>query len=209
MFDVLYALFGGIFLLGRYTYDKIKTDCARADYNTLKNRRELLTFKYGAGTDLCNQIKEYIFCGEHFEDICNSLADDLKYVFGSDWKNKLDIPNGYRVNYSALYPSMHEYWIYHLLLAKRGKFDMWITHFGLELGYNLDEAKTNVKFAECIEGRLLNAGVEDVKLALECELLCAPDNYRLPTHLCGGKIKIQSICIYPTHRLWEDYKKIS
>lgn len=49
MFDVLYALFGGIFLLGRYTYDKIKTDCARADYNTLKNRRELLTFKYGAG----------------------------------------------------------------------------------------------------------------------------------------------------------------
>lgn len=206
MIDIFIALFGGIYLIGKYTHEKIKEDKAKNDFKSWQNRRELLTIKYGASGDLSKQIKEYIFCGEHFEDICNSLADDLRYVFGSEWKSKLNIPNGYSVSYSVLYPSMHEYWIYHLLLAKQGKIDSWITFDGYEIGGSLENTSTNVKFAECIEGKLLNAGVEDVKLALELDFLCGTRR-RLPTELCNGKIKIQSLCYCPTYRLWADYVK--
>ncbi len=207
MLDFFIALFGGMFLLGKYTNEKIQDKNATIRNNNYITRTNYIKTLYNANYDLEKEIKEYIFCGKHFEDICNSLATDLQYVFGSEWKSKLNIPNGYRVNYSALYPSMHEYWIYHLLLAKKGKIDNWITYDGYGIGYDINNAKTNVKFAECIEGRLLNAGCNDLKLALELDLLCPPNRYRQPNQLCGGKIKIQSLCLYPTHRLWADYVK--
>ncbi len=205
MFDILIALFGGIYFLGKYTYEKITDTNATINTQQLLNRRENLKILYGASYDFQSKTKEYIYSGEHFEDICNSLATDLKYVFGSEWKSILNIPNGYRVNYSILYPSMHEYWIYHLLLAKQGKIDSMIFFDGYNIGCDKEAIPTNVKFAECIEKSLINANVKNIKFGLELENWGT--RHRLPTELYGGNLKIQSVAIYPTHRLWADYVK--
>ena len=135
--------------------------------------------------------------------VCNFQSADWRYVLGADWKSKLQIPKGYAWKTLALYPDRHEYWIYHLLLAKQGKIDIFITSNGYGIG-GIHSKDMCVRFAECIEGRLLNAGAKGIRLALELDNLCC-GRRRTTTELCGGYIKIESLCHYPTHRLWADY----
>lgn len=176
-----------------------------ADYRIemWKQRKNDIDSRYVADLETRERTKEYIRCGKHFEDICNALCDDLRYVLGADWKSKLQIPKGYAWKTLALYPDRHEYWIYHLLLAKQGKIDIFISSSGYGIG-GIHSKDMCVKFAECIEGRLLNAGAKGIRLALELDNLCY-GRCRTPTELCGGYIKIESLCHYPTHRLWADY----
>lgn len=136
------------------------------------------------------------------------IQNCLGYLFrervGINWKSKLQIPKGYACKTLAMYPDKHEYWIYHLPLARQGKIDIFIissSGYGIGGIYSKDMC---VKFAECIEGRLLSAGTKGVRLALELDNLCY-GRRRTPTELCGGYIKIESLCHYPTHRLWVDY----
>lgn len=68
----------------------------------------------------------------------------------------------------------------------------------------INEKDITVKFAECIEGQLLNAEVRDIRLALELDMICGTRR-RTASDLCGGNIKIESLCHHPTHRLWNDY----
>ena len=127
----------------------------------------------------------------------------MRYALGNDWKSKLQIPKGYTCKTLAMYPDKHEYWIYHLLLARQGKIDIFISSSGYGIGgiYSKDMC---IKFAECIERELLTAGVQGIRLALELNYICA-GRRRTQYDLCGGDIKIESLCYYPTHRLWADY----
>ena len=102
-----------------------------------------------------------------------------------------------------MYPDKHEYWIYHLLLARQGKIDIFISSSGYGIGgvYSKDMC---IKFAEYIERELQTAGVQGIRLALELNYICA-GRRRTQYDLCGGDIKIESLCNYPTHRLWADY----
>ena len=203
MFELFIALFGGLSIAGKCACDNRKSREADYRIEMWKQRKNDIDSRYVADLETRERIKEYIRCGKHFEDICNALCDDLRYVFGADWKSKLQIPKGYAWKALALYPDRHEYWIYHLLLAKQGKIDIFVSSRGYSIGgiYSKDMC---VKFAECIEGRLLNAGVKGIRLALELDNFCSGQR-RTPTELCGGYIKIESLCHYPTHRLWADY----
>lgn len=203
MFELFIALFGGMYYAGRFAYDNQKSREADYRIKMWKQRKNDIDSRYVADLETRERTKEYIRCGKYFEDICNTLCDDLRYVLGADWKSKLQIPKGYAWKTLALYPDRHEYWIYHLLLAKQGKIDMFITSNGYGIG-GIHSKDMCVKFAECIEGRLLNAGTKGIRLALELDNLCY-GRRRTPTELCGGYIKIESLCYYPTHRLWADY----
>lgn len=200
MFELFIALFGGLYIAGRCAYDNSKNREADTRIATMNERRNAIENRYVADIETRERAKEYIRCGKHFEDICNALCDDLQYVLGADWKSKLQIPKGYAWRALALYPDRHEYWIYHLLLAKQGKIDIFVTSNGYGIG-GINSKDMCVKFAECIEGRLLNAGAKGIRLALELDNLCY-GRRRTSTELCGGYIKIESLCHYPTHRLW-------
>lgn len=56
--------------------------------------------------------------------------------------------------------------------GKKGKIDHGIPDFGYPIG-GINEKDTSIKFAECIEGRLLNVGVKGVRLALELDYIAA------------------------------------
>ena len=70
-----------------------------------------------------------------------------------------------------MYPDKHEYWIYHLLLARQGKIDIFISSSGYGIGgvYSKDMC---IKFAEYIERELQTAGVQGIRLALELNYIC-------------------------------------
>ena len=165
--------------------------------------------RYVASYDLEKWAKELVLSGNHFDDICNWFSEDFQYVFGDDWKEKLRIPPKVPVldpkiyksdAYSFLLPVNHITWVYHLLLARKGKIDKDIPGFGYPIG-GVGYKDMCVKFAERIEHNLINAGVQGVRLVLELDMLCGTVQ-RTPENLCGGNIKIESLCNYPTHRLW-------
>ena len=162
MFELFIALFGGMYYACRFAYDNQKSREADYRIEMWKQRKNDIDSRYVADLETRERTKEYIRCGKHFEDICNALCDDLRYVLGTDWKSKLQIPKGYAWKALALYPDRHEYWIYHLLLAKQGKIDIFITSNGYGIG-GINSKYMCVKFAECIEGRLLNAGVKGIR----------------------------------------------
>lgn len=203
VFELFIALFGGLYIACRCAYDNSKSREADTRISTMNERRNAIENRYVADIETRERTKEYIRCGKHFEDICNTLCDDLRYALGNDWKNKLQIPKGYTPKNLAMYPDKHEYWIYHLLLAKQGKIDVFISTSGYGIGgiYSKDMC---IKFAECIERELYAAGVHEIRLTLELDYLCVGLR-RTPSDLCGGNIKIESLCHYPTHRLWADY----
>lgn len=201
MIELFIALFGGLYIAGRCAYDNSKSREADTRTSTLNERRNAIENRYVADIETRERTKEYIRCGKYFEDICNALCDDLRYALGNDWKSKLQMPKGHAWKTLALYPDRHEYWIYHLLLAKQGEIDIFITSNGYGIG-GIHSKDMCVKFAECIEGRLLNSGAKGIRLALELDNLCYGQR-RTPTELCGGYIKIESLCHYPTHRLWD------
>ena len=145
-----------------------------------------------------------------YDEICSWFAEEFRYVLGKDWKEKLRIPTKflpmsciYGKQYPWSMPSAHIMWVYHLLLAKQGKIDHGVPGFGYPIG-GINDKDTSIKFAECIEWQLLNAGVRGVRLALELDYICSTKR-RTSSDLCGGSIKIESLCHHPTHRLWEDY----
>lgn len=87
--------------------------------------------------------------------------------------------------------------------CKKSEIAHGVPGFGCPI-YGINEKDMTVKFAECIEGQLLNAGLRDIRLALELDMICGTRR-RTASDLCGGNIKIESLCHHPTHRLWNDY----
>ena len=202
MFEIFIALFGGLFYGNKYLNEKSRLKAFNEQQKEYSLIRDNIEAKYVASYELEKWAKSFILSGKHFEDICNWLSEDFQYVLGSDWKKKLRIPPNLML-YSGL--SNHINWVYHLILAKRGKIDHGVPSYGYDIG-GLNEKDMNIKFAECIERQLLNAGVRDIRLALELDNI-AYGRRRSPSEVCGGHIKIETLSYFPTHRLWEDYQE--
>lgn len=203
MFEFFIALFGGLFYGNKYSNEKAKLKAFDERQKAYSLTRDDIEARYVANYELEKWAKDFISSGQHFEDICNWFAEDFRYVFGSDWKNKLRIPPVYPAPRTYMEANSHGTWVYHLLLARKGKIDHGVPGFGYPIG-GINEKDMTIKFAECIEGQLLNAGVRDIRLALELDMICGTRR-RTASDLCGGNIKIESLCHYPTHRLWNDY----
>lgn len=209
MFEFFIALFGGLFYGGKYINET----------QALKNcdkQRELhaLTYndiqtRYVADLQTEHEVRDFISSGKHFEDLCNWFQDDFRYVFGDTWRDKLQIPPKHPVLNFKFYkkddlfslPNNHITWVYHLLLAKQGKIDHKVLSNGYPIG-GVNEKDITVKFAECIERQLLNSGVQGIRLVLELDNLYGVQ--RTSSDLCGGNIKIESLCHFPTYRLWDN-----
>ncbi len=212
MFELFTALFGGLYYGGKYLCEKANESSYDNRMKKIEYARENIKFKYVASMELENWAKDFILSGEHFDDICDWFADDFRYVFGENWKNELRIPPRppvlnpkiYKKDaYSFSMPINHITWVYYLLLAKEGKIDSMIPTFGFPIG-GINEKDMCIRFAERIERRLIDCGADDIRLALELDNITT-DHRRTPDEVCGGDIKIESLCVYPTYRLWDDY----
>lgn len=208
MFELFIALFGGLYYGNKYTTENSKLKAYDQKQNIWQNEYTGIKFKYGADYETEQWAKEFVASGKHYDEICNWFSEEFRYVFGDDWRKKLVIPTPSR-NLRQLYgnkvfpwslPCAHVMWVYHLLLAQRGKIDDWAISQGYPVG-GIDDKDMTIKFAKCIEARLLEAGVYNIRLALELDTLCGIRN-RMPNEVCGGNIKIESLCHHPTHRLW-------
>lgn len=209
MFEIFILLFGGIYFGIKYINDKNKAKESENKLKEMQIRREYIQNKYCADMETSLKIKEYILCGEHFNEICDTFESDFQYVFGDDWREKLRIPPKppildpkiYKSDaYSFLMPINHIYWVYHLMLAKEGKIDRNVVFHGYGIGGVL-EKDMNIRFAKCIEDRLIESGALDIRLALELD--SAFTSYpRNPDDVCGGDIMITSLCTHPIRRLW-------
>ncbi len=203
MFDFFKALFGGAYYIGKLSNEKSKLKEYDRRWEARQTLYENLSSHRGASFQFCQQTKEKLLSGNHYEEICEKFKDDFKFVLGPKWKELLQIPPKVICRESALYVSAnHIYWVYHLILASKGKVDKGMLNMGYQIG-GIKDAKEHIKFAQCIEGQLLNAGVTDIKLALELENICGTQ--RNSSDPYGGSIKIIGLANYPTHRLWDDY----
>ena len=188
MFNLFTALFGGLYYSGKIANEKSKIKEADEQNKSLINNIKVLQSLYGADINLKRKTEEFVRCGNHYEEICDLLKDDLEYVLGSDWKRVLNIPKGSRDGSSFL-PAHHNYWVYHLLLSKSGKMDDW----EMSMGYpwnTIDTKERNKKFMYCIEKNLINAGVHDIKLVCESR-----PNGQL-------SVKPEQCCTHSSYRLW-------
>lgn len=211
MFEFFIALFGGLFYLCKYCNEKFKEASFDERQMTYRAIRNSIESRYVLNDEAEREVKNFVSSGEHYDEICSLFAEEFRYVFGEDWKEKLIIPKllfpikctcSKKITPFPLpmLPSVHSTWVYHLLLAKQGKIDHTVPGFGYPIG-GIKDKDMCVKFAECIEKQLINAGVKDIRLVLELDNICCTIR-RTPSDVCGGNIKIESLCCYPTHRLW-------
>lgn len=187
MFNIFTALFGGLYYGGKYISEKSKTKRADQETELLFRKMDSFKSKHSASYEMETQIKEYIMCGKNFEEICDTLSYELKDVLGKDWKNNLDIPNGYRVNYGCFYPEQHIYWVYHLLLSKKGKLDRWAINSGYSVSA-INTRQRNIKFLQHIENNLRMCGSYVTLVYEENE--------------CMSYVKPDVMCTHSYRRLW-------
>lgn len=196
MFSLFTALFGGLYYGGKYAIEKAKT--AEVVERNKKERISEDNFRAlcAAPFHLEQEIKEYISCGQHYREICNLLREDLVYSIGADWEEQIEIPNG---SYEACNFSSHSsttYWIFHLLLAYKGKMSRWemsmgymVNHIAIhdgDLGKNKIIRPRNIRFLQRIEKRLKenNIPVRLVEDSFNCKVI--PDIF----------------CLHASRRLW-------
>lgn len=199
MFDIFIALFGGLFYAGKYA--KEKSEMKLAD-EQMANKEAIWSSLRSRYNDYNTEIwaKKYLLSGENYNTICESFSEYFKYVLGEDWKEKLEIPNGYSVDYrTCLYPKHHAFWVYHMLLAQKSKIDTWHTATGFLIGGTAIK-DMNIKFAKCVED-ILNQNGNHINLVFELQPEVG-ENSRNVNDLCGGYIKLIEFCNYPTTKLW-------
>lgn len=201
MFEFFIALFGGAYYLCRYCDEKAKTKAYNTKHEKWLSLQSDIKIRYQADEKLSRWAKELILSGENYDEICEWFAEDFEYALGTDWKSKLDIPKHYPWSFTVIdFPTdipCNITWVYHLILAKYGKIDDWVIYGGFKVGDTDEAVRIHTRFAECIEWHLINAGVHGVRFALELSPRVSPDKIR------GGQIKIESLCNYPTYRLWD------
>lgn len=207
MFAFFIALFGGLYIIFRLSAE----GAGNREYDRKMSQRMAIKEK------LMNDLKdmwypehwEYIYDGTHYEDICSEFEEDFLFIFGSEWKDILDLPpkpeyeipvSGNYTNYSKL-PHNHIYWVYYLLLASKGITD----HDLFFPGFGVDPHCQDVciRFAQRIEHHLNKHG-HNIRLVFEYEEHQPPE-YMLKRDPYGwGYIKIDVLCDYPNRikRLW-------
>lgn len=199
MFSFFIALFGGLFYGSKSHYEQAKINEYEKKVAVQEAYRNNIKSKICASYQDELNIKNQILSGESFDMICEEFSNDFRYVFGRNWRDILHIPprppvlnpSVYKKEaYSFFVPANHIYWVYRLILAKKGKVDNGMLTQGYLVG-GIEERDMSIKFAKCIEDRLHNAGHTDIRLVLEQK-----------SYADTGSIKIESLCNHPTKRLW-------
>ena len=199
MFNIFLALFGGLYYAKKYSREKSELKLFDEDLENKKTIWSTLRHKY---TDYNTEVwaRKYLLSGDNYEEICNKFGEYFKYVLGDDWKNKLDIPNGYSLDYRiSMYPKQHVFWVYNMLLAEKSKINTNNLYTGFVIG-GTQIKDMNIMFAKCIEDILRCKG-NNISLVFEL----TPDPFGQPcdaNDLCGGYIKLVEFCNHPYIRLW-------
>lgn len=198
MFNLFTALFGGLYYGGKYTHEKSKLNKYEKSREEYKKCYDDLQSSLCVSIEDENRVKDYVLTGNHYEEICDSYAEDFKFVFGSKWIDILRIPPLPPVLDPKLYkdeayyfdnPYNHIYWVYRLILASKGKMDSWSLAMGMPIRGDKKNRELGIKFAHCIERRLRQSGYPNLTFVLE-EASLEP------------VIKIDTLCNYSYKRLW-------
>lgn len=199
MFNFFTALFGGLYYASKHTHEQAKLNEYEQTAAAKEKCRDSLKATLCTSFQNEQNIKNYILSGHNYDRICEDFSSDFKFVFGSHWKSILKIPplppvldpKIYKEDaYSFYVPANHIYWVYRLILASKGKADNGLLTQGYIVG-GVPEKEISIRFAQCIERRLINSGRTNIRLVLEQK-----DAYDT------GAIKIESLCNYQYKRVW-------
>ena len=139
---------------------------------------------YYGGKYTCEQAKlnKYNKSNAAKERYRNRLKATMCATLQYEQTVKNNILNGR--NYEKIY------WVYRLILASNGKVDNGLLTQGYSVG-GIMEKEMSIKFAQCIERRLISSGRTNLRLVLEQK-----DSYDM------GAIKIETLCNHPYKRVW-------
>ncbi len=166
MFDLFTALFGGLYYGGKYISEKSKQKEFKNQQEVWGHQADRLELLYAADYELEKQTKEYIMNIGNLDEICELLSSDLEYVLGENWRT-----NFYLFPYDFCKPRITigvpnlSYWVYHLLLSKKGKMNSFRMTSGFDI--YLSKEPWAVKFLQCIEKNLIECGVKEISLVYQ------------------------------------------
>ena len=219
MFNLFTAFFGGMYYGSKSTYEKGKLKKYDDNQKIFQDKLSRIRAIYSATSNHTQMIKEKILSGRYYEVICDRYEEDFRYVFGSNWKERLSIPPKppvlnpaqYKSDaYSFYVPANHICWVYHLMLADEGKLDNWIISpvNGFSCGGE-NIIDMNIKFVKRIEMKLINRGVNDIRFVIKPDSCWAQNPWEpVPKpyskrEMCGGKFIIEALADKEyTDRIW-------
>lgn len=189
MFELFIALFGGIYLLGKYSHEKISNkkwdtarDIARCTKETMVNKK----FEEELGKKIANP--------QHRTEIENLIKKDLQYVYGDKWR-ELFAGTWRQPNLYTLPLSKPENIVLMLMLSKSGLVPCYYRFDGIKISnFCSANAYECLKILHCVEENIKR------KRALpNARLVFLPEvTYKVPrkkgdlgtpdyTHPCSGK----------------------
>lgn len=164
-FIVIFGIFYYIMLYITEKLQKLTVDNAHKNHMSVYDQ---FLSKYGADREYARTIEKYVKSGEHADAIREELSDDFKFIYGENWaKETISLKCTGKENETlsiakVLFP---KHIAYHLLLAREGKIDSYLFHLGHTiLAFECKEK--DIKFAQCLERRLHEAGAADAELVL-------------------------------------------
>lgn len=163
MLDFFIALFGGLYYGGRYLSEKTSERNYDKESAARKEFREYLQTTYCVDYQERVRIRGYI--NTHRDDVYEEFKEELIYVLGDDFRSEFDKPLPPNCG-SYVWPGDPNVWLYRLVLASKGKID---DDLGIWHGESVGAPQHrgwNLRFAEMIQKRLCEAGVEDIQLVL-------------------------------------------
>lgn len=121
MFELFIALFGGLFYGTKILSEKSSLKASNA---RRKRRSEVLRSLFCDTATECRVIDSLAKSDSRFV-VLNTIADELKYLFGDDWmdyyKPGIDLPSNY-ISTSKSYKTGLPWWMAeNILVAKQGK----------------------------------------------------------------------------------------
>lgn len=121
MLGFFVGLFGGAYYGGRYLKERSELKAYDRTAKSRKERMEYFRNKY-TNTSRGFEIYQYVASGKHFDEICETLKEELTFVFGELYKYKLQIPPKCPYHIKNLLQTQSDL-IKYLLLAKEGLVD--------------------------------------------------------------------------------------
>lgn len=203
MLDFFIALFGITYFAAKAIGENVGGSYDTAELEKHEKLNSIITGIYCPDEDFDARVRKYIGSGEHYDELCSEFGEELKYILDVDI-NTFRLPKVYswdncRIGSTDYYS--HKTLVYHLLLAKYGKIDIGIVFDGFKFRGSEDRKDVLVRLAECIEHRLIDAGVSLIRFALDTEggKITSADDYR------AKRLVIECLSRTPTIRVWEDY----